>query len=379
MLMTSVALDSFALPESPVLGQVLKLYMANNAISFVSAALALLSADEVGDFSIALRRRSAGGVFVAHDSRDRPWEAPFVQRKAGLFQDIRREISSGEKVLVVRAGMGYSSEEGLESYRREVLTKTDSAQAVLLFIGEHADPMSLAFSVHRRSVSQEFEQAELERLEAVRRYIDNAWTLLSERLLARGLLDGISLALRNYHLGTVMLDSRLRVVWYNRASRTSILAWNDEGRKQLKLSRRPEPLPIDILTVCERLRAEWIEKPGAGRLRKTHQVRHPTVSAHYATVRLSVAGLSGLALPNFIVQFEGPASGPVSAKSPVMDSLTTAERQVANLVQQGMSNQEIASELGKSVDAVKFHLHRMFKKAGVTTRSRLMLALAGSG
>jgi DNA-binding CsgD family transcriptional regulator len=59
-----------------------------------------------------------------------------------------------------------------------------------------------------------------------------------------------------------------------------------------------------------------------------------------------------------------------------MDVLTSAERQVANLVRQGMSNQEIASEIGKSVDAVKFHLHRMFKKAGVGSRSRLMLALS---
>jgi len=376
--MTSVALDSFCLPESRVLSQVLKLYVANNATSFVSAALALLNADQLGDFSIALRRRSAGGGFVAHDSRDRSWEIPFVQRKAGLFQEIRREISSGEKVLIVRAGMGYSSEGGLESYRREVLVKTGSAQAVLLFIGEHADPMSLAFSVYRTSVSRGFEQAELERLEAFRRYIDNAWTLLSQRLLSRVLLDGISLALRHYHLGTVMLDSRLRMVWHNRASRTSILAWEDKGRNQLKLGRRPGPLPADIVAVCERLRVEWLEKPGAGRLRKTHLVRHPTVPAHYATVRLCGASLAGMALPNFIVQFEGTLPGPVCATSSVMNSLTTAERQVANLVQQGMGNQEIASELGKSVDAVKFHLHRMFKKAGVTTRSRLMLALVGS-
>ena len=113
-------------------------------------------------------------------------------------------------------------------------------------------------------------------------------------------------------------------------------------------------------------------------LRKTHLVRHPTVPAHYATVRICGANLVGMALPNFIVQFENRVTGSVCATSSVMDSLSPAEYQVANLVRQGMSNQEIASELGKSVDAVKFHLHRMFKKAKVTSRSRLMLALAGS-
>lgn len=367
--------DSFALSESRALGQVLKLYVATNTASFVAAALALLNADQLGDFSIALRRKSAGG-FEARDSRDRSWEKPFIQRKAALFQEIRREISSDEKVLVVRRRMGFSSEEGMECYRREILTKMGSAEAVLLFIGEHADPMSLAFSVHRLSVSHEFEQHELQRLESLRRYIDNAWTLLSQRLLSRVLLEGISLAVRNYHLGTVMLDSRLRVVWHNRASRTSILAWKDGGPGQLKLSRRPESLPTDILATCERLRDEWIEKPNAGRLRKTHLVRHPTAPANYATVRLCGASLVGMALPNFIVQFERQATDPASVTNAAVNSLTMAERQVANLVQQGMSNQEIASELGKSVEAVKFHLHRMFRKTGVTTRSRLMLALA---
>ncbi|MFT3870683.1 MAG: helix-turn-helix transcriptional regulator [Nibricoccus sp.] len=347
-------------------------------MSFVTAAQELLNSEQLGDFSIALRRRSAGGGFVAHDSRERTWEAPFVQRKAELFQEIRREISSGEKALVVRAGMGFSSEEGLEGYRCEILKRIGSAQAVLLFIGEHADPMTLAFSVLRLSGAREFEQGELERLESFRRYIDNAWALLCQRLLSRVLLDGISLALRNYHLGTVMLDSRLRVVWHNRASQTSILAWKDDGRGQLKVSRRPEALPTDILATCERLRDEWIEKPGAGRLRKTHLVRHPTVPAHYATVRLCGASLVGTALPNFIVQFERQSTGTCDATTSVVDSLTTAERQVANLVREGMSNQEIASELGKSVESVKFHLHRMFKKAGVTTRSRLMLALVGA-
>jgi DNA-binding CsgD family transcriptional regulator len=75
------------------------------------------------------------------------------------------------------------------------------------------------------------------------------------------------------------------------------------------------------------------------------------------------------------VQFEQHSVGLASAKNSIMHLLTSAERDVAQLVRQGLSNQEIADALGKSVDAVKFHLHRMFKKAEVTTRSRLMLVL----
>lgn len=372
------AIDSVHILERHLFSQVLKLYVANNTASFVAAAIALVEADQSCDFSIVLQLRSASGVFVAHDSLNRTWDSPFVQRQAALLQSIRLQVGSEEKVVVVRADGEFLAHEGLQCYRREVLVRIGSVQTALLFIGEHSDPLSLLFSVHRTSGLRVFDSLDLARLEAFRRYIENAWSLLSQRLVAQVLVDGISLAVRNYHLGTVMLDSRLRIIWHNRASRASILAWEGDSQGHLKMGRRLGSLPADILTACEALRTEWIASPGSSRLRKPHLVRHSTTPASYATVRLCGARHAEMASPNFIVQFEGQAADAICTKSLISDALTSAERQVANLVRQGMSNQEIASELGKSVDAVKFHLHRMFKKAGVGSRSRLMLALAST-
>jgi DNA-binding NarL/FixJ family response regulator len=55
--------------------------------------------------------------------------------------------------------------------------------------------------------------------------------------------------------------------------------------------------------------------------------------------------------------------------------LTTREQQVLELVEQGLRNKEIASELGIQPGTVKIHLKHIFEKTGV--RGRYGLALSG--
>jgi DNA-binding CsgD family transcriptional regulator len=51
--------------------------------------------------------------------------------------------------------------------------------------------------------------------------------------------------------------------------------------------------------------------------------------------------------------------------------LTPREREVALLVARGLSNKLVARELGLSTGTVKQHLHRIFQKLGVRSRSAL--------
>lgn len=53
------------------------------------------------------------------------------------------------------------------------------------------------------------------------------------------------------------------------------------------------------------------------------------------------------------------------------DLLTVREREIAQLVLSGESNQEIARSLGLSVNTVKMHLQNIFTKLGIRRRSQL--------
>ena len=58
--------------------------------------------------------------------------------------------------------------------------------------------------------------------------------------------------------------------------------------------------------------------------------------------------------------------------------LTTRQQQIVELLKQGMSNKEIARELGIAAGTVKVHLHEMFARLGTTSRGKLVSKLIGS-
>jgi DNA-binding NarL/FixJ family response regulator len=56
---------------------------------------------------------------------------------------------------------------------------------------------------------------------------------------------------------------------------------------------------------------------------------------------------------------------------PEKDSLTLREEEILHLVQQRLSNKEIASILNVTVSTIKFHLSNVFSKLGISSRSDL--------
>ncbi|MGD0557282.1 MAG: AAA family ATPase [Streptosporangiaceae bacterium] len=62
-----------------------------------------------------------------------------------------------------------------------------------------------------------------------------------------------------------------------------------------------------------------------------------------------------------------------------LDQLTAQERQIARMVQDGLSNREIGERLLMSHRTVGSHLYRMFPKLGITSRAELAAMLAKAG
>jgi DNA-binding NarL/FixJ family response regulator len=54
-------------------------------------------------------------------------------------------------------------------------------------------------------------------------------------------------------------------------------------------------------------------------------------------------------------------------------ALTARETDVARLVAQGRRNKEIAYELGISEGTVKMHLHNLYEKLSITSRTELAI------
>jgi len=56
-----------------------------------------------------------------------------------------------------------------------------------------------------------------------------------------------------------------------------------------------------------------------------------------------------------------------------MNGLTAREQEIARLAARGLSNKAIAAELGSAEGTVKRHLHSIFQKLEVYSRTELIL------
>jgi DNA-binding NarL/FixJ family response regulator len=59
-----------------------------------------------------------------------------------------------------------------------------------------------------------------------------------------------------------------------------------------------------------------------------------------------------------------------------LNSLTARERDIVKLVRLGLKNQDIAEKCGLTEGTVKTHLHNIFVKMSVKSRTQLVIALS---
>jgi DNA-binding CsgD family transcriptional regulator len=179
---------------------------------------------------------------------------------------------------------------------------------------------------------------------------------------------------------TILLRWNLRLVYQNRAARGFCAVW-EKGLKEARLTKACARVPPEILNRCRQLKQQWAraKRPNAPpTLFKDERVRHPRSPHLRVTIRLKRLNLAGIARPDFLIQCEDLRRQDTShARTPdarlrYFVQLTRREREVARLICDGESNQEIADEAGLSLLTVKQHVHSILRKLEVPSRSRLM-------
>ena len=181
-------------------------------------------------------------------------------------------------------------------------------------------------------------------------------------------------------LPTILLRWNLKLIYQNLAAREFCAVW-EKGPEEAKRTKATSPIPSEILDRCRLLKQQWAhgQRPNAPQTGfKEERVHHPRTPHLRATVQLKQLRSAGVARPHFLIECEdlrssaAPRSKPASSRLPHLVQLTRREQEVARLVCEGRSNQEIADDACLSLPMVKKHLHAIFRKLEVTSRSRLM-------
>ena len=166
--------------------------------------------------------------------------------------------------------------------------------------------------------------------------------------------------------GTIVVDENLSVVAATPAARD----WID--RLGLVKPSDTEPLPGFIYPVATRValsRARGAEPPPGAR------ARLQAADGSWTVVR--VAPLIGAA-GGYVITIEAAQSDDLAPLLMRAWSLTAREREVAGLVIDGLSSEDIAQALFISVHTVRDHVKAIFRKTGVSRRHDLVAALAGN-
>jgi DNA-binding CsgD family transcriptional regulator len=204
------------------------------------------------------------------------------------------------------------------------------------------------------------------------------------RLLSRSRERAVRVALeqfiRRVPLPTVLLRWNLRLAYRNQAAAESCAVWQG-GRSEARFIKLKAPLPPEVLDQCRVLKKRWEQlsslRPAPANF-ADETVRHSTRRDLRATISLKQSSSAAFARPHFLIEFEDlPGSSGTGyqisrASLSHLVRLTSREQNLARLVCDGYSNQEIADESGLSLETVKKHLHSIFCKLQVPSRSRLM-------
>jgi DNA-binding CsgD family transcriptional regulator len=315
--------------------------------------------------------------------------APFASEEE--FQRFQ-EVSPIQAYLSVRPGTTLvrisdivpdSELEDTEFFRRFMKPHDDRYFACLNFWNNGL--FQGLIGLHRTGAQHDFTDAEMALLAQLHPHFDTVLQRILNLHRERAVRLSLERLLVNLPIATVLMDWDLRVTSRNHSAIELCACWNiGPERAAREKNRAFFRLPKSVLAYCEKFKATW--NPSNHRVCPLTSpsgvyFTHPDQAGLRASVNLLQLDAAPLSMPMFLIRLENSRiTGPRGeTEKPAAISLLTRlsprEREVAQLVGQGFSNDEVALTLRKSVLTVKRQLRSIYQKLDVVSRGRLTALL----
>lgn len=270
-----------------------------------------------------------------------------------------------------------------EFYRRFMLPCGDRYFACLNFW--HAGHFQGLIGLHRTGDQRDFTHADMVLMAQLHPHFDTVLHRILNLNRERAVRLSLEKLLVDLPMPTALLDWDLRVAWHNRSAIEACAAWNLGPERAAKEKRRSEiHIPGPLTAFCANFKVTW--NPCHHRLCSLTSPQgvyfspesQPGLRALINLLQLDAAPLS---MPMFLIRFEDnrpvfcSGNGENARTAGLLSRLSPRERDVAWLVGQGLSNDEVALHLSKSILTVKRQLRSIYQKLNIAGRGRLTAML----
>ena len=358
----------------------LKLHRALDVKSFWKSVQRLLSAS-IANHSIGLLLQQSPSVpVIAKWTRSMPEDFFAAEPLHRCNTQLRRrKLLRLSSLFRSRNGFVRSS-----FYRRFMAPQKCDFGVTLLFWKQQK--LIGAIAILRTPNQGDFSPPEIELLRQLYPQLLAALRRIESLERERSVRADLEEFLRRLPLPTIVLRWNLKPIYQNNAARDFCAVW-EKGPEEARRTNAKSSMPSEILDRCRVLKEKWrTAKPQRGAPHrvdfKEEEVNHPRQPHLRATIHLKQINSVGVAGPHFLIACEdlcrnGQRSQRLSLfRLPGIARLTRREREVAQLVCEGRSNKEIAQNACLSLPTVKKHLHSVFRKLQVPSRTRLVALAA---
>jgi DNA-binding CsgD family transcriptional regulator len=358
----------------------LKLHRAVDVKSFWKAVHRLLSISIANQSVGLLLQQNPSVPVVARWARSMPENffaaEPF---KRCAMQPRRKKLVRLNNLFRNRSSFLRSS------FYRRYLVPQKCAHGVMLFFWKQ-QRLICTIAILRTVKQGDFSRAETELLRQLYPQLLAALCRIESLERERSVRADLEEFLGRLPLPTIILRWNLKPIYQNTAARDFCAVW-EKGPEEAKRTKANFSMPPAILDRCGVLKEQWrnaqLKMSATRRIDfKEEQVNHPRLPHLRATIQLKQVNSVGVAGPHFLIVCEdlcrnGERSGRLRLfRLPGIARLTRRERQIAQLACEGRSNKEIAQNASVSLPTVKKHLHSVFRKLAVPSRSRLVALTA---